>query len=474
MYGKTPAAPNEQLNQDIQLLCGEYARYNGFDEELCNKFGVKRGLRNADGTGVVAGITQVCNVHGYLLSEGEKLPIDGELTYRGYSITDLIAGAQAENRYSCEETAWLLLLGFLPTGAQLNRFSEILADNRELPENFTEDMIMKVASPNIMNMLARSVLALYTYDPRPDDYSIENVMRQSIELIARMPSIMAAAYQVKKRVYDGRSMYLHNPNPEFSTAQNILRMLRSDKQFTEEEAHLLDLCLTLHSEHGGGNCSTFAVRVLTSAQTDTYSAIAAGIGALKGPRHGGANHKVIEQLEYLKANVYDWDDDNEIREYLRKAVAGEAGDRSGLIYGMGHAVYTKSDPRARVLKQNAMKLAKGTDYEGEFRLLDAVERLAPTCCGKSGAATGSPAPTSTSIRGLSTGCCASPTSCTPPSSQSRARRAGAPTGWRSSRPAKRSSVPPTSRSSARIPTSPSRSAAEPAVKFSGAEASGRF
>ena len=377
MYGKTPAAPNEQLNQDIQLLCGEYARYNGFDEELCNKFGVKRGLRNADGTGVVAGITQVCNVHGYLLSEGEKLPIDGELTYRGYSITDLIAGAQAENRYSCEETAWLLLLGFLPTGAQLNRFSEILADNRELPENFTEDMIMKVASPNIMNMLARSVLALYTYDPRPDDYSIENVMRQSIELIARMPSIMAAAYQVKKRVYDGRSMYLHNPNPEFSTAQNILRMLRSDKQFTEEEAHLLDLCLTLHSEHGGGNCSTFAVRVLTSAQTDTYSAIAAGIGALKGPRHGGANHKVIEQLEYLKANVYDWDDDNEIREYLRKAVAGEAGDRSGLIYGMGHAVYTKSDPRARVLKQNAMKLAKGTDYEGEFRLLDAVERLAP-------------------------------------------------------------------------------------------------
>ena len=224
MYGKTPAAPNEQLNQDIQLLCGEYARYNGFDEELCNKFGVKRGLRNADGTGVVAGITQVCNVHGYLLSEGEKLPIDGELTYRGYSITDLIAGAQAENRYSCEETAWLLLLGFLPTGAQLNRFSEILADNRELPENFTEDMIMKVASPNIMNMLARSVLALYTYDPRPDDYSIENVMRQSIELIARMPSIMAAAYQVKKRVYDGRSMYLHNPNPEFSTAQNILRL----------------------------------------------------------------------------------------------------------------------------------------------------------------------------------------------------------------------------------------------------------
>ena len=377
MLGKTVSAPDAQLKQDIQLLCGQYALYNSLDPELFSKFAVKRGLRNADGTGVLAGITQICNVHGYLLSEGEKVPIDGELTYRGYSIRDLIAGAQAGGRYCFEETAWLLLLGFLPDGMQLRRFFDILSDARALPDNFTEDMIMKAASPNIMNMLARSVLALYTYDPAPEDTSIENVMLQSIQLIARMPSIMAAAYQVKKRVYDGRSMYLHNPNPEFSTAQNILRMLRSDKQFTEDEAHLLDLCLTLHSEHGGGNNSTFAVRVLTSSRTDTYSAISAGIGALKGPRHGGANFKVIEQLEYLKANVRNWDDDGEIRDYLRRVVRREAGDRSGLIYGMGHAVYTKSDPRERLLKENALRLARGTEFEAEFCLLDAIERLAP-------------------------------------------------------------------------------------------------
>lgn len=273
-----------------------------------------------------------------------------------------------------------MLLGFLPDGMQLRRFFDILSDARALPDNFTEDMIMKAASPNIMNMLARSVLALYTYDPAPEDTSIENVMLQSIQLIARMPSIMAAAYQVKKRVYDGRSMYLHNPNPEFSTAQNILRMLRSDKQFTEDEAHLLDLCLTLHSEHGGGNNSTFAVRVLTSSRTDTYSAISAGIGALKGPRHGGANFKVIEQLEYLKANVRNWDDDGEIRDYLRRVVRREAGDRSGLIYGMGHAVYTKSDPRERLLKENALRLARGTEFEAEFCL---ARRNRTACAGRS-------------------------------------------------------------------------------------------
>ena len=384
MYPHTPAAPNEQLQKDIQILCEEYARYNRIDPELYNKFAVKRGLRNADGTGVLAGITQICNVHGYILDEGERVPIDGKLVYRGIDVPELIAGCQKEGRYAFEETTWLLLMGYLPTGSQLNHFYELLAENHALPDNFTEDMIMKAASPNIMNMLARSVLALYTYDPSPEDLSVANVMRQSIELIARMPSIMAAAYQVKKRVYDGRSMYLHNPNPEYTTAQNILRLLRSDKQFTEEEAHLLDLCLLLHSEHGGGNNSTFAVRTLTSARTDTYSAIAAGIGALKGFRHGGANHKVIEQLEYLKANVYDWEDDDQVRDYLRKMVRKEAGDRSGLIYGIGHAVYTKSDPRARVLKANAMKLAKGTDYEAEFKLLDAVERIAPEVLRESG------------------------------------------------------------------------------------------
>ena len=377
MHMKELDLPSEQLQQDIKSLCSEYAQYNNINPELFSKYNVKRGLRNADGTGVMAGITQICNVHGYLINEGEKVPIDGELTYRGVNINDIIAGCAADNRFCFEETAWLLLLGNLPTGQQLAKFQEMLAESRNLPDNFTEDMIMKVASPNIMNMLARSVLALYTYDYRPDDTSIENVLRQSIQLIARMPSIMVNSYQVKKRVYDGRSMYLHNPDPELSTAQNILRLLRSDKRFTEEEANLLDLCLMLHSEHGGGNNSTFSVRVLTSSGTDTYSAISAGIGALKGPRHGGANFKVIEQLEYLKANVQNWDDDNEIRDYLRKVVNREAGDRSGLIYGIGHAVYTKSDPRAAVLKKNAFRLAHGTDFEGEFRLLNAVERLAP-------------------------------------------------------------------------------------------------
>lgn len=377
MYSRAPEKPNEQLHKDIQLLCDEYARYNTFDPSYFNLYNVKRGLRNADGTGVLAGITHICNVHGYLLSEGEKVPIDGELTYRGININNLVAGCQAENRFIFEETAWLLLMGALPNEEKLNKFMEILANSRELPDNFTEDIIMKVASPNIMNMLARSVLALYTYDFNPEDTSIENVIRQSIQLIARMPSIMVAAYQVKKRIYDGRSMYLHNPRADYSTAQNILRLLRSDKQFTEDEARLLDLCLMLHSEHGGGNNSTFSVRVLTSSGTDTYSAISAGIGSLKGPRHGGANHKVIEQLECLKQGVSNWDDDQEIQDFLRKIVNKQAGDGSGLIYGMGHAVYTKNDPRAIILKRNAVHMATGSDFEGEFRLLDAIERLAP-------------------------------------------------------------------------------------------------
>ena len=358
MYSKIAAEMDAKLQKDIQFLCEDYVKYNSFDPALYTKYGVKRGLHNADGTGVLAGITQICNVHGYILNEGERCPIDGELIYRGINIKDIISGCQTDHRFSFEETVWLLLMGNLPTGAQLSRFADVLAECRSLPTNFTEDMIMKVASA-------------------PDNTSVENVMRQAIRLVAWMPSIMAAAYQVKRRVFDGRSMYLHNPSPDYSTAQNILRLLRADKQFTDEEARLLDLCLTLHSEHGGGNNSTFAVRVLTSSGTDTYSAISAGIGALKGPRHGGASGKVIEQLEYLKANVYNWDDDNEIQNYLRRVLNKEAGDRSGLIYGVGHAVYTKSDPRCCILKENALRMAKGTDFEGEFRLLDAVERLAP-------------------------------------------------------------------------------------------------
>ena len=380
-----PEANRHELQHDIQFLCEEYARYNGFSPTLYNKFNVKRGLRNADGTGVLAGITKICNVHGYVVSEGDKAPIDGELIYRGINVVDLVNGCMKEGRYSFEETVWLLLLGYLPDEAQLAQMSETLASRRNLPPNFTEDILMKVASPNIMNMLSRSVLALYTLDNEPEDNAIGNVMRQSIELIARIPQIMIAAYQVKRRNYDGRSMYLHNPNPAFSTAQNILRLMRSDKQFTEEEAHLLDLCLTLHCEHGGGNNSTFVVRTMTSAQTDTYSAISAGIGSLKGARHGGANYKVVQQLDLLKEGVSNWGSDEEIRSYLQKVVNKQAGDGSGLIYGMGHAVYTKSDPRAIILKAQAMKMAAGTAYEQELQLLDAIERLAPgVLCEKRG------------------------------------------------------------------------------------------
>lgn len=374
---ETTVALNEELKKDIKLLFEQYQKYNRFDQSYYDRFNVKRGLRNADGTGVLAGLSQICNVHGYMINEGEKMPIDGELIYRGINIHDIINGCATDNRYSFEETAWLLLMGFLPNQKQLDHFSAMLSRYRDLPDNFTEDMIMKAPSTNIMNVLSRCVLALYTYDNNPEDTSIENVMRQSIQLIARMPSIMVAAYQVKKRVFDGRSMYLHNPRPDFSTAQNILRLLRSDKQFTEEEAHLLDLCLVLHVEHGGGNNSTFTTRVLTSSGTDTYSAISAGIGSLKGPRHGGASHKVSEMMTAIKEGVSNWDDDNEVKDFLVKIINKQAGDHSGLIYGMGHAVYTKSDPRATILKANAIKLATGTEYEKEFKLLHSVERLAP-------------------------------------------------------------------------------------------------
>ena len=368
---------DEEQLKDLRMLSEHYEEHNRIDPKYLQSQAVKLGLRNADGSGVVAGITKICNVHGYIMNEGEKVGVEGELTYRGIPVQDIINGCAVEDRYSFEETAFLLLMGYLPNRHQTKVFYDLLSECHQLPDNFTEDIIMKVASPNIMNMLARSVLALYTYDPNPEDTSLDNVMRQSMELLARMPAIMAAAYQVKRRIYDGKSMYLHNPKADYSTSQNILRMLRSNKTFTEEEAKLLDLCLTLHSEHGGGNNSTFAVRVLSSSKTDTYSAISAGIGSLKGPRHGGANYKVIEQLEYLKANVRDWKDDDEIRDYLRRALRKEAGDRSGLIYGMGHAVYTLSDPRQKLLKENALKLAAGTDFYDEFMLLDAVERLSP-------------------------------------------------------------------------------------------------
>ncbi len=361
----------------LSSLCEEFKKNNQIEPEKYEKYDVKRGLRNADGSGVMAGLTQICNVHGYVMNEGEKSPVEGRLIYRGIDINDLVAGSVQENRFGFEEVAWLLLFGDLPTPDQLEKFTEILSSYRELPEYFAEDMIIKAPSPNVMNKLARSVLALYSYDDNPDDLAMENVLRQSMELIARLPTIMAYAYQVKRRHYNRESMFFH-PNVEGqSTAQTILHSIRADSAYTDQEARLLDLCLMLHAEHGGGNNSTFAARVLSSSGTDTYSAMAAAIGSLKGPLHGGANIKVMEMLEYLKTGIRCWEDEDEVRAFLKKLIQKEAGDRSGKIYGMGHAVYTLSDPRAVILKKYAYDVAEQKGYGEEFRLLERVERLTP-------------------------------------------------------------------------------------------------
>lgn len=360
-----------------QTLFSRMRKNEPFDESLYTKYGVKRGLRNLDGTGVVAGITRISNVHGYLINEYERVPCEGELRYRGVNVEDLINGCLEDDRFGFEETVWLLLFGHLPTKGEVEAFNSVMEEFRELPQDFIEDMIMKAASPNLMNKMARSVLALYSYDDKADDTSMENVLAQSLSIIAKLPAIMVAGYQAKRRVYDNDSYFIHSPYHGISTAENILSMLRIDRKYTREEALLLDKCLILHAEHGGGNNSTFSVRSLSSSGTDTYSAIAAGIGSLKGPRHGGANISVIKMLDDMKEHIRDYKDDEEISEYLRKLLRKEAGDRSGLIYGMGHAVYTKSDPRAKILKANAKSLAIEKGFGEDFRLLDAVERLTP-------------------------------------------------------------------------------------------------
>ena len=347
---------------------------NRIDPKYYHRYDVKRGLRNADGTGVVAGITNICNVHGYVMNEGEKQNIEGELYYRGYSINDIVDSVEADDRFGFEEVAYLLLMGVLPTAEQLRSFNNALSFNRELPDGFFEDMMLKAPSRDIMNKMARSILALYSYDESPETKTPEDELMTAISIIAKLPVIVASAYQVKRRCYDGKTMYMHQVRPEENTAETLLSLLRFDRNFTYEEAKLLDLMLMLHAEHGGGNNSAFACRVLTSSGTDPYSAYSAAIGALKGPRHGGANIKVLEQLDYLKANIRDWSDEGEIRDMLRKILLKEAGDRTGLIHGMGHAVYTISDPRAVILKREARKLAEGTPYEDELKLLEAVER----------------------------------------------------------------------------------------------------
>lgn len=361
----------------IETLCERFKEYNSIDPSYYKKYDIKRGLRNADGTGVVAGLTKICNVHGYVLNEHEREPIDGKLIYRGIDIEDLIAGFTKGGRYGFEETIYLLLFGVLPNKVELEDFTAILSFYRELPEGFAEDMIFKASSRNIMNKMARSVLALYSYDDNAEDNSLVAEMNKAIKLIARIPTIMVNAYQVKRRHYDHESMYFHPSNLEEGFAQSILSSLRMDRAYTEEEARLLDLCLVLHAEHGGGNNSTFTCRSLTSTGTDAYSAYAGAISALKGPRHGGANIKVAEMLECFKNNIQNVHDEAEIASFIEKVIDREAGDGSGLIYGMGHAVYTKSDPRAVILKQRAESMAAGTEFEDDLCLLETIEKLTP-------------------------------------------------------------------------------------------------
>ena len=366
----------------VSELCAEYRANNQITKDEYELYHVKRGLRNRDGTGVMAGLTHVCNVHGYLISDGVKIPDSGRLTYRGMNVVDIINGCRAEGRFGFEEVVWLLIFGKLPDERQYNRICQLLYENRELPEYFPEDVIMKNPSRDVMNKLARAVLTLYSYDDDPDDLSLENNMRQSISLIARMPAIMTYAYQVKRRHYDKQTMFFHPFEPQHKTAEAILNSLREDRQFTHEEAQLLDLCMVLHAEHGGGNNSTFTTHVVSSSGTDTYSAIAAALGSLKGPKHGGANIKVVRMFDDMKSHVKDWTDEEEVSNYLRKLLHKEAFDQKGLIYGMGHAVYSISDPRARIFKSFVEQLAKEKHREKDYRLYAMVEELAPKIIGE--------------------------------------------------------------------------------------------
>ena len=377
LYSHENTEANERVEQEFESLLNSSRSAYAIPRSAFDGYRVKRGLREADGTGVMAGVTRVGSAHGYVVSEGDKYPVEGVLEYRGYDLRDLINNFASENRFGFEETVFLLFFGHLPTSEELAEFNDLLATLRRLPPRFTEDIIMKAPSRSIMNKLQTAVLSLYSYDDNPDEVSLENMLRQSIEIVARLPVIAAQSYAVYRNAFYNKSLNLHNPHDNLSTAENFLRVLRPDKKYTEAEAHLLDLCLVIHAEHGGGNCSTFTTRVLSSSGTDTYSAIAGGIGALKGPRHGGANLKVVEMFDCIKENVKNPKDDGELTDFLLKILHKEAGDGSGLIYGMGHAVYTKSDPRAVLLKQFAREQAYEKGYGDDFDLLESIERLTP-------------------------------------------------------------------------------------------------
>ena len=358
----------------IESLCAEYQKHNQIDPAFYERYRVKRGLRNADGTGVMAGVTQIGNVMGYYVQDGERIPAPGKLVYRGIDVEELINGFVSEGRFGFEETIYLLLFGELPTAAQLEEFRGLLNDYCGLPGSFVRDVIMKVPTGDMMNTLARAILTLYCYDNAANDISLPNALRQCLQLIANTPQLAIYSYQAY-RARQGHDLYLHVPNPELSMAENILYLLRADKQYTELEARALDAALILHADHGSNN-STFTNHVVSSSGTDTYSAITASLCSLKGPRHGGANIKVVQMIDDLKAHVSDWTSEAQIRSYLEDTLAKRAFDGSGLIYGIGHAVYSLSDPRAEVLRKFAIDISreKGLSDEMELRLI--VERVA--------------------------------------------------------------------------------------------------
>ena len=366
------------MNDDfMKKLLGLVTENSTIPSELYDWHNVKRGLRNQDGTGVLVGLTEIGDVHGYILDEGEKIADEGRLRYRGININSIVKGFQEEKRPGFEETVYLLLTGELPNVQELTDFRSLLGENYCLPAGFWEDSILGSPSPDVMNMLARCTLALYSYDKNPDDRSIENVLGQCIKMIAMFPIITAYGYHAKQYYFEDKSLHIHNPLEGAGHARNLLHLIRPANKYTELEAELLDLALVLHAEHGGGNNSAFTVNVVSSSGTDAYSAIAAAIGSLKGPRHGGANIRVHNMMEDIKKNVKDWTNHGEVENYIAKIIRKEVGDKSGLVYGMGHAVYTLSDPRAILLKGKAAQLAKEAGREDEFRLYELIAELTP-------------------------------------------------------------------------------------------------
>lgn len=371
-----------KVTPEIEELTNICLDNSKMDVSLYGQYDVKRGLRDINGVGVLAGLTQISNVVSSDIIDGVKTPCDGRLYYRGINVEKLAQGFLSENRMGFEEVAYLLLFGNLPNEEQLNHFKTILKQQQSLPKNFVRDVVMKAPTKDMMNTLSRSVLTLYAYDNHADDTSLPNVLRQCINLISVFPMLSVYGYQAYNHYIKGKSLYIHNPSKKLSTAENILLMLRPDQKYTPLEAKILDLALVLHMEHGGGNNSTFTTHVVSSSGTDTYSAIAAALGSLKGPKHGGANIKVVRMFDDMKSHVKDWTDEEEVSNYLRKLLHKEAFDQKGLIYGMGHAVYSISDPRARIFKSFVEQLAKEKHREKDYRLYAMVEELAPKIIGE--------------------------------------------------------------------------------------------